>query len=190
MRRLPIVSTALVLVAVAIMIALGVWQLQRAEWKEALIARYDNALNGTDAVPFPYMEAEQEGGLYHRSSVDCTRVISRSAIAGRNDKDETGWAQTALCGTPEGEAEIALGWSQDPALPTWTGGTVTGWVAPRADGVRLVASPPQAGLASLARPDPHDIPNNHRAYAVQWFFFAATALAIYLLALRKKLREG
>ncbi|HNJ47416.1 MAG TPA: SURF1 family protein, partial [Novosphingobium sp.] len=32
-----------------------------------------------------------------------------------------------------------------------------------------------------------DIPNNHLSYAVQWFLFAATALVIYGLALRKRL---
>ncbi|MDD3797750.1 MAG: SURF1 family protein [Novosphingobium sp.] len=190
MRRLPILSTALVLAAVALMIALGVWQLHRATWKEHLIARYDRALASGTEVPFPYAADAQEGALYHRSSLDCTRVIDRGAIAGRNDRDETGWAQTALCGTPDGEAEIALGWSRDPATPAWSGGPVTGWVAPRADGVRLVAAPPVAGLVPLAKPDPHTIPNNHLSYAVQWFFFAATALVIYLLALRKKLREG
>ena len=52
--------------------------------------------------------------------------------------------------------------------------------------MRLVAAPPQAGLAQLALPDPRDLPNNHLSYAVQWFLFAATALVIYVLALRKK----
>jgi len=32
-------------------------------------------------------------------------------------------------------------------------------------------------------------PNNHLSYAIQWFFFAATALVIYVLALRKRWRE-
>jgi surfeit locus 1 family protein len=51
-----------------------------------------------------------------------------------------------------------------------------------------VADPPLAGLAANARPDPADIPNNHWSYAVQWFLFAGTALVIYALALRKRLR--
>ena len=40
----------------------------------------------------------------------------------------------------------------------------------------------------LAPPDPGDLPNNHLMYAGQWFFFALTALVIYLLALRKRRR--
>ncbi len=185
-RRLPILSTLLVLAAVAVMIALGVWQLQRAEWKEHLLARYDRAITVSAAVPFPYAATEREAALYHHSSVDCRRVLSRGAIAGRNAADETGWAQTALCETPDGQAEVALGWSRDPAIPAWNGGLVNGMIGPAGENVRLIAMPPQAGLAQLATPDPHDIPNNHRGYAMQWFFFAATALVIYGLALRRR----
>ena len=68
----------------------------------------------------------------------------------------------------------------------WRGGPVTGIVASAGKGVRLVAAPAQAGLAPLAAPDPANIPNNHLSYAVQWFAFAATALVIYVLALRRR----
>ena len=63
-----------------------------------------------------------------------------------------------------------------------------GFVAPGADDeVRLIASPPMAGLAANARSDPRDMPNNHLAYAVQWFIFAAMAAVIYVLAVRKRM---
>ena len=185
-RRLPILPTLLVLAAVATMIALGIWQLHRAEWKEHLLARYDRAVKVSAAVPFPYAAAEREAALYHHSNVDCRRVLSRGAIAGRNLAEETGWAQTALCDTPGGQAEVALGWSRDPAIPVWNGGPVSGMIGPAGDNVRLIATPPQAGLAQLASPNPRDIPNNHRGYAMQWFFFAATAVVIYVLALRRR----
>ena len=42
-RRLPVIPTLLVLVAVGIMIRLGFWQLDRLEQKEALLARYGMA---------------------------------------------------------------------------------------------------------------------------------------------------
>jgi len=41
-------------------------------------------------------------------------------------------------------------------------------------------------LMANASPDPRDIPNNHWSYAIQWFAFAATALIIYALALRRR----
>jgi surfeit locus 1 family protein len=34
------------------------------------------------------------------------------------------------------------------------------------------------------------VPNNHLAYAVQWFLFAAVASVIYVLALRWRGRNG
>ena len=39
------------------------------------------------------------------------------------------------------------------------------------------------------KPDLASVPNNHFAYAIQWFLFAGIALLIYGLALRKRLRE-
>jgi surfeit locus 1 family protein len=33
------------------------------------------------------------------------------------------------------------------------------------------------------------VPNNHLSYAIQWFFFATTAVVIYVLALRKRWRD-
>ena len=53
----------------------------------------------------------------------------------------------------------------------------------------LVAASAPPGLQPSALPSLEAIPNNHRFYAVQWFLFAAIALAIYVIALRKRLRE-
>ena len=191
-RRIPIVSTVVVLAAVATMIGLGVWQLHRKEWKEALIARYLAAETMNSDVPWPASPAEYEQALYRHSRVECAEVTGMGAIAGRSDKGQSGWAHIAHCDLLDGgKADIALGWSSDPAQPRWSGGEVGGFVAGSDKGVRLVAAPPQAGLAQLALPDPRDLPNNHLSYAVQWFLFATTALVIYVLALRKKWRaEG
>ena len=51
-RRVPVLATLIVAAAIATMIALGVWQLRRAEWKDALIARYQAAQAMSAAVPF------------------------------------------------------------------------------------------------------------------------------------------
>ena len=59
-----------------------------------------------------------------------------------------------------------------------------------APGPRLVADPPVAGLQANAVPDPSDLPNNHLSYAGQWFLFAATALVIYVLAVRRGKSAG
>lgn len=183
--RLPVLPTLIVLLAVATMIALGFWQLGRAEEKNALIARYAAAAaNGSEAVSYPFDEALVEDALYRRSRLSCEAVLSVGAGAGTSAAGAKGWAHRAVCRTDDGrEAQIALGFSQTPQSPSWSGGVVSGIVAP---GPRLQADPPLAGLEPLARPDPGDLPNNHLAYAVQWFFFAGTALVIYVLALRRR----
>lgn len=189
-RRVPIVSTLVVIAAAATMVSLGVWQLHRKQWKEALIARYERAQQASAEVPWPAGPGEYEAALYHRSSVNCAVVTGLAAIAGRSADGRPGWAHIAHCSLPGGgTADVALGWSNDPVLTPWRGGPVSGWVAGSDKGVRLIASPPEADLAQLAPPDPRDLPNNHLSYAVQWFLFALTALVIYVLALRRKWRE-
>ncbi len=188
--RLPILPTILVAAAVATMIALGVWQLGRAEEKAAMLARYERAVTMSSAVPYPRSEAEFDRALYRHSSVICDRVLSRRTAPGRNFEGRQGLAQMVRCTRDGGgEVEIALGWSLAPTPADWSGGEVFGFVAPAGRGVKLVAAPPVAGLEPLAHPDPRALPNNHIAYAWQWFFFAATALVIYLIALRRRQRD-
>ena len=168
------------------MVGLGIWQLRRAEWKGAMIARY-SAAQTLSPVAWPRNAAEREDALYRPSSVNCAAVLALRETAGRSAAGQSGWSHVARCRLADGgEAEVALGWSAAPSPPTWPGGTVTGVVAPAGESVRLVAAPAQAGLQPLARPDPRDLPNNHLAYAGQWFFFAVTALIIYGLALRSR----
>ena len=190
-RRVPVFSTLVVVAAVVTMIALGVWQLQRREQKEALIARYARVETMSSAIPWPRDAAAAEAALFRHARVICERVLAQGATAGRNLAGTTGWAQTARCALDGGgEATIALGWTQAPVVQPWAGGEIEGLVAPgEGDSVRLIVGKPPAGLQPLARPDPRDVPNNHFAYAIQWFLFAGVAAAIYAIALRRKLRN-
>ena len=168
------------------MVALGVWQLGRADEKEALLASYAEA-GEQPAVTFPRSEDAVDASLYRRSSVLCESVNSLGAVAGKSAQGRSGLAVIANCKLDGGgEADVVLGWKSAPNMPDWSGGEVTGLIAP---GPRLVADPPLAGLEAVARPDPADLPNNHLAYAGQWFFFAMTALVIYFLALRRRRKE-
>jgi surfeit locus 1 family protein len=191
-RRVPLLPTLLVALAAAAMVALGVWQLQRAAWKQALLARYEQAAQLADPVSWPRSPDAIQDALYRRSGLSCERVLGTRATAGRNDAGEPGWAQVARCALDGGgEADVVLGWSRAPQPVTWGGGDAKGFVTPAGgDGARLVADPPLARLVANARPDPADLPNNHLAYAGQWFFFAATAALIYALALRRKWQGG
>ena len=192
-RRLPVLPTLVVLIAVAIMIRLGFWQIDRLHRKQAILERYEAALSMSGEVPWPSPAPRNNAGdhspaeasMYRRSGLDCAGVIGMKAVSGQNAAGNPGYAHVADCVLKDGShAPVVLGWSRGPRSAQWQGGAVTGWIAP---GPRLVADPPLAGLQPNARPDPRDIPNNHLAYAVQWFAFAAVALVIYALALRKRL---
>lgn len=196
LRRLPIVATVLVLIAVGIMILLGLWQLDRKAEKEALLARYAGAQAMSADAPWPRDAGQADRAFYRHTRIRCIRVGAITPMAGTSSKGQAGLAHVATCDLANGgTANVVLGWSRDPEPRQWAGGEVAGLIAPGGDaGPRLVADPPLAGLEANARPDPSTIPNNHLAYAVQWFLFAGVALVIYALAVRKRLaghgREG
>ena len=147
--------------------------------------RWDAADLGADAAPTPF-----------------------SSEAGRDSRGAVGWRQIAACATgAEGPGfMVQLGISKNPDdRPAWRGGMVTGFISHAPDHrplieiafsqgapkpLMLVADTPPPGLEANAGPDLSAIPNNHLAYAVQWFLFAAVAVVIYGLALRKRWRAG
>lgn len=198
MRKVPIMATIVVIAAVLTMIALGVWQLGRLEEKEAMIARFEAAAGNSSMLSsWPVNEASQN--LYRRAPFSCDEVVGWSAIAGRNAEDQSGYVHIAQCNSdeifsfdgPGYVVEAVIGWSRRPQNPDWQGGEIVGTIAPGGDmGYRIVADPPLAGLEANATPDPNDTPNNHLAYAGQWFLFAFSALLIYWLALRRRWRDG
>ncbi len=182
-RRLPVFSTIIVLAAVVTMIGLGIWQLGRLKEKEALIARYEAATGNDLPVLFP-LDGKGEAELFRRSALVCNAVTGIGPVAGTAANGTKGWVQRAQCVvTLEKTVPVDLGFSRDLNTVDWKSGVVSGVIAP---GPRLVADPPVAGLQPMAKPDPGDLPNNHLAYAGQWFFFALTALVIYVLALRRR----
>jgi surfeit locus 1 family protein len=183
-RRVPIFSTIVVVAAVLTMIGLGFWQLGRKTEKEALIARYEAAASNSAEVPFVIGDNAQ-GNWFRRSSITCGRVLGLTTVSGTAASGQKGLAVRATCteGAFGETFTVDLGFTRELLTPQWEGGEVTGVIAP---GPRLVADPPVAGLQPLAKPDPGDLPNNHLAYAGQWFFFALTALVIYVLALKRR----
>lgn len=188
-KRVPVIPTLLVLLAVGVMIRLGFWQLDRMHQKEALLARYVAAQSMSSDVSWPRTKAEAEAVLFRHSRIKCLALEADKPISGHNAKGESGWAHMVTCALADGgKAEVVLGWSRDFTPRQWAGGEVGGVIAQGiAAPARLFADPPIGGLEPNAKPDPNDIPNNHWSYAIQWFLFAATALVIYGLALRKRL---
>lgn len=192
-RRLPIIPTIVVLAAVALMIGLGVWQLRRAQWKEGLLAQYSQA-ETLPPIVWPTAPTRSDRlPLFRHATGMCLRPVAQRAVAGENRSGEPGYVHIVDCSTgAEGPGmSVEVGWSKDPnAKVNWAGGPVSGIVAPDSRmRMRLVAASAPPGLEPSAAPSIRSIPNNHRSYALQWFSFAAIALIIYGLAVRKRWRE-
>jgi len=206
MRRVvPIVPTIIVALAVLLMVRLGFWQLHRLHEKEALLARY--AANAAKPpLPVAALFPISADALYRRSSAYCLNVVKWQAEAGRAADGTSGWRHIASCRTgAEGPGIVVdMGVSAESTAPAWNGGPVSGRLtqapnsqplAARLFGKPIVSSPmivsdkAAPGLKPTAQPNPSDIPNNHLAYAVQWFLFAAVALIIYGILLRQRARK-
>lgn len=198
MRRWPVVPTILVALACAAMIALGFWQLRRLREKEAFIAQV-SANPSKPAVAFPRFPDDTL--LFRRASAFCLQPVEVTRAGAGN----AGYRLIALCRTgAEGPGfRVQLGTTHDPnAKSNWHGGEVSGWISHAPDARPLIASlvqhrpqemllvsdRPLGGLTANTRPDAGIIPNNHLAYAGQWFFFALVAATIYVLAVRRRFR--
>lgn len=204
--KLPVIPTLVVALAIAAMTGLGVWQLDRRAEKEAAIARYaGNRELPVMAFPRPPIGDEY---LFRRASAMCLEVTDWIEQAGRAENGAKGWRHIAECrtGVEALTVKFDMGVSTAPGVtPVWNGGEVTGSITQAPDSTPLLASlfgkrpprplmlvseTPAPGLAESARPDPSSVPNNHLAYAVQWFLFALAAAVIYVLALRWRERKA
>jgi surfeit locus 1 family protein len=203
-RRLPLIPTIIVLLAVATMIGLGIWQLKRRGEKEAAVAIL-RANPDKPSVAFPKLPPVDPELMFRRSSVHCLRVTGWRREAGRATDGSMGFRAIAECSTgAEGPgALINIGVApRADTIPQWTGGQIEGWISEEPDHrsllsrtfgkappqrPMLIARTPAPGLKAATPPHIEDIPDNHLAYAVQWFLFAGVALVIYIIAVRKRL---
>lgn len=191
-RKLPVIPTILVGLAIAVMIGLGIWQLDRRGEKQALLDTY-RAAAGKPPIGWPSVPPKEPLPLFRSATGNCLQVVNFRTAAGQNLRGEPGFLIIADCRTgAEGPGlAVELGWSKNPnAGRAWRGGLVSGVIAPdRISRMRLVAATPGPGLAASAPPSPDTIPNNHFSYAIQWFLFAGIAALIYWLALRQRWKK-
>jgi len=191
-RKWPLIPTILVAAAVATMIALGVWQLERRQEKLALLERLAAAQH-LPPIAWPTAPSSAPLPLYRAATGHCLSVTGFRTAAGQNRKGDSGFLVIADCrqgGEGPGMA-VELGWSKNPnAGREYKGGLVSGVIAPDSvSRMRLVAAEPGPGLMASAAPSPDSIPNNHLSYAVQWFLFAGIAGLIYVLALSRRQQD-
>ncbi|MEL6875908.1 MAG: SURF1 family protein [Pseudomonadota bacterium] len=206
MKRPPLIASLIVAAAVTAMVYLGFWQLDRMEEKNSLLETYAANFD-RPAIAYPELGPVADDAMFRKSEVTCLRVAEWQDNSGSAADGTKGFRHLARCATgAEGPGVlINVGVSTRPNMEVeWEGGPVRGWItqAPGQStlfdallgrttqrGPMLVADQPVAGLKQPARPSVEDIPNNHFAYAVQWFLFATIALIIYGFALRGRSRD-
>jgi surfeit locus 1 family protein len=183
MRRkiwLPALLTALML---SVLIALGVWQLQRHQWKQGVLEdlRTAQGLPEIDLGRSPHTEAN-----FRPARVGCVAHAARpQAVAGRSWQGDPGYSYRLPCGP---NLWIDIGWARRPdAVQTISlAKTFRGVAVERAEPGTyvLIAREPMAPLVASAPPTLESIPDNHLMYAGQWFSFAAILIVIFGLYVR------
>lgn len=204
----PILLSLLVLLGVAILIGLGLWQIERKAWKEDLIRRYE-ASAALPAVALPDALDDPASWDYRKVTLagqaDFSRLLRLYAI----DKN----------GAPGYRAVYPVLRGRDAVL------AVGGWIGEDAPSV----SPKIAGVARLPKPrgpfQPANdaaknewmwidleamgasldldlapvyvdaggaaapvLTNNHLSYALTWFALAAALLGVYAAFLRSQFK--
>lgn len=202
MRRFPLGATLATLVMMACLIGLGVWQLQRREWKHDLIARLEAAQHLPPLEPHDYLAAMrgQASVQYRRAVLPCApgRVRPYDIKGGTSAAGDGGYLILVNCSPSQRPPDIVAvaGWAQRPdaaytpiAVDTDFTGTIIEHPygdTPGRPMFMLIASNPVAPLGRPRLPTPDDLPDNHLSYAVQWFGLAAALAGVYLVWLLRR----
>jgi surfeit locus 1 family protein len=203
-RRFPLFPTILTLVMLIVLISLGIWQLERREWKHALIARLQAAQTQPLLEPVDFMRAmRSEASIqYRRAELPCAPgdVLPYDLKGGSSAGGESGYLVLVSCRPNRKPPDIVAvaGWTKRPdaaAVPVHVDTVFKGIIIERPYG-RVKTRPqfmliPDTAVPPLQVsrvPSPEDLPDNHLSYAGQWFGLAAVLATIYGLWLRKRWR--
>ncbi len=197
-----IAPTIIGVVGVLILSGLGIWQIQRLEWKEALIAELDaklkaepqniedvdmeklEELNGTPVIMrgefgeghTDLLSGNAEGAGYRRFVPFHTENLSLLAELGFLLEAQ----RDAVFVLPKGEVEVKghldvpknTDGSFDERLNIWVGNNPKGMAEALGTAPILVALS-QSPIKELEdTPMTIDLPNNHLQYAITWFSLA------------------
>lgn len=219
-RRFPLGLTIATVISLAILIGLGVWQLERRAWKENLLTRIE-ALKTAPAVPIAPVLAREKAGEtvdWTRVSVACAPSPERPApdtVRNAVRDGEIVWRVLSSCRLPSGPyreilvdrglVESATGGvrAPTPTLPPVV--TATGVLVQLADLSKEALAERPAGAPAMAlmvetetpapagivpAPLPPDVPNRHLEYALTWFGLAGALAAVYAALLRRRLKSA
>lgn len=202
-RRFPVIPTVMTLVMLVTLIGLGIWQLQRREWKHALIAQLEAAQTLPPLEPADYFKA-MAGDIsvqYRRAELPCNpgKALPYDLKGGSSDLGDSGYLVLVSCRPNNKPPDIVAvaGWTRRPdaaqvpiTIDTVFRGTIIERPYGAAEGrpqFMLIAENPVPPLAKPRLPTPQDLPDRHLSYAGTWFGLAGVLAVIYALWLRRRL---
>jgi surfeit locus 1 family protein len=186
-------------VGVAVLVSLGVWQLQRLAWKEALLAEIEARI-ATEPVALPstvspetdaYLAVRLTGRVETpglpvfgtwRGAGAGYRIVAPFVAGDRRLLVDLGVAASADVALPEAEITIEgnLHWPEesepDPGAAIWTNLDLPAMADRLGTEPTLIVAREIEGVsppATLVPLGTEGIPNSHLGYAIQWFGLAA-----------------
>jgi surfeit locus 1 family protein len=187
------------------LVGLGVWQLQRREWKAGLIAQLEAAQTQPLLEPVDFQRAlnREISVQYRRAELRCApgRILPYDLKGGSSAAGKSGFLLLVSCRPNRKPPDIVAvaGWTMRPdAVRTellvdtvFTGVVIERPYGDAPDRPQFMLIPDTAvpPLQPSRVPTPADLPDNHLSYAGQWFGLAGVLVAIYALWLRRRLRD-
>lgn len=204
-RRFPAIPTAMTLVMLVTLIGLGIWQLQRRDWKHALIAEAKAAQTLPLLEPDDYFRAMagEASVQYRRAELPCSpgEVLPYDLKGGSSDSGVSGYMILVSCRPNRKPPDIVAvaGWTRRPdaaAVPIRVDTVFRGIIIEKPYGkaegrpqFMLIAENPVPPLGKPRLPTPEDLPDRHLSYAGTWFGLAAVLAVIYGIWLRRRLGQ-
>ncbi len=213
MHRVPIFGTMVVLALAGMLAGLGIWQLKRAAWKADLLARLEAAPGLPLLEPRDFLDSTLglKSVQYRRAQHICRPGTVRpyDLKGGASRGGQGGFLVLVSCRPPATQASkppdivVVAGWTRRPdamSLSYTVDMMFEGLVierpygdalddkGQRRPGFMLIPTTAIPGLEPSQLPSARDMPDNHLAYAGQWFGLAGALLAIYGLWLRRRLK--
>lgn len=202
LRKLPLFPTLITIVGVLVLCALGRWQLERREWKHRLIERLAAAPNLPPVSPGEFQRAMQRelSVQYRRAEISCHAGPKKpyDLRPGASAGGTSGYFVVMSCRPNNRPPDIVAvaGWTRridakDVVINL--DHELSGIIIERPYGddpgrprFMLIPDAPIPPLGKPRQPSAEDLPDNHLAYAGQWFGLAIALSAIYGLWLRKR----